>query len=118
MMPGDDVQLDGHGPRQSAATWTASDRGAGRSRAGLHRPLRDQSRLQRRGRPQCDHRGRRRHADGAARDWRPGSEGSTRGGASYGNVPLIGQAQTYYRITTRIDGPRNTVRYVQALVVI
>jgi Tfp pilus assembly protein PilX len=46
------------------------------------------------------------------------SEGSTRGGASYGNVPLTGQAQTYYRITTRIDGPRNTVRYVQALVVI
>ena len=46
------------------------------------------------------------------------SGGSTRGGASYGNVPLTGQAQTYYRITTRIGGPRNTVRYVQALVVI
>jgi hypothetical protein len=47
-----------------------------------------------------------------------GGEGSTRGGASYGNVPLVAGAQTYYRITTRIDGPRNTVRYVQALVVI
>ncbi len=46
------------------------------------------------------------------------SEGSTRGGASYGNMPLTGMAQTYYRITTRIDGPRNTVRYVQAIVVI
>jgi type IV pilus assembly protein PilX len=46
------------------------------------------------------------------------SEGSTRGGASYGNLPLTGEAQTYYRITTRIDGPRNTVRYVQVLVVI
>jgi Tfp pilus assembly protein PilV len=46
------------------------------------------------------------------------SEGSTRGGASYGNLPLTGEAQTYYRITTRIDGPRNTVRYMQALVVI
>jgi type IV pilus assembly protein PilX len=46
------------------------------------------------------------------------SEGSTRGGVSYGNLPLTGQAQTYYRITTRIDGPRNTVRYVQVLVVI
>lgn len=46
------------------------------------------------------------------------SEGSTRGGASYGNLPLSAEAQTYYRITTRIDGPRNTVRYVQALVVI
>jgi Tfp pilus assembly protein PilX len=46
------------------------------------------------------------------------SEGSTRGGASYGNLPLSAEAQTYYRITTRIDGPRNTVRFVQALVVI
>jgi type IV pilus assembly protein PilX len=45
------------------------------------------------------------------------SEGSTRSGASYGNVPLTGDAQTYYRITVRIAGPRNTVRYVQAAVV-
>jgi len=46
------------------------------------------------------------------------SEGSTRAGGSYGNTPLTGTTQTYYRITTRIDGPRNTVRYVQALVVL
>jgi type II secretory pathway pseudopilin PulG len=46
------------------------------------------------------------------------SEGSTRAGASYGNLPLTGTAQTYYRITTRVDGPRNTVRYVQAFVVL
>lgn len=46
------------------------------------------------------------------------SEGSTRGGGSYGNLPLTGESQQYYRITTRIDGPRNTVRYIQALVVI
>ena len=46
------------------------------------------------------------------------SEGSTRGGPSYGNLPLTGESQTYYRITTRIDGPRNTVRYTQAFVVI
>jgi len=46
------------------------------------------------------------------------SEGSTRGGPSYGNLPLTGESQQYYRITTRIDGPRNTVRYVQAMVVI
>lgn len=46
------------------------------------------------------------------------SEGSTRGGASYGNMPLTGMSQTYYRITTRIDGPRNTVRFVQAIVVL
>jgi type IV pilus assembly protein PilX len=46
------------------------------------------------------------------------SEDSTRIGASYGNTPLTGLSQTYYRVTTRIDGPRNTVRYVQALVVL
>jgi len=46
------------------------------------------------------------------------SEGSTRGGPSYGNMPLTGESQQYYRITVRIDGPRNTVRYIQALVVI
>jgi Tfp pilus assembly protein PilX len=46
------------------------------------------------------------------------SEGSTRGGGSYGNIPLTAESQTYYRITTRIAGPRNTVRYVQAFVVI
>jgi Tfp pilus assembly protein PilX len=47
-----------------------------------------------------------------------GGEGSTRMGASYGNMPLVAGAQTYYRITTRVDGPRSTVRYAQALVVI
>jgi Tfp pilus assembly protein PilX len=46
------------------------------------------------------------------------SEGSTKGGASYGNLPLSGSGQTYYRITTRVEGPRNTARYVQALVII
>lgn len=46
------------------------------------------------------------------------SEGSTRGGPSYGNMPLTGETQQYYRITTRVEGPRNTVRYVQTLVVI
>ncbi len=46
------------------------------------------------------------------------SEDSTRIGASYGNAPLTSLAQTYYRVTTRIDGPRNTVRYVQALIVL
>lgn len=46
------------------------------------------------------------------------SEGSTRSGGAYGNLPLTGSSQTYYRITTRIDGPRNTTRYVQAFVVL
>jgi type IV pilus assembly protein PilX len=45
------------------------------------------------------------------------SSGSTRTGGYYGNLPLSGTAQTYYRITTRIVGPRNTVRFVQAYVV-
>ncbi len=44
------------------------------------------------------------------------SEGSTRGGGSYGNTPLTGESQTYFRITTRVDGPRNTVRYTQVIV--
>lgn len=44
------------------------------------------------------------------------SEGSTRGGGSYGNTPLTGMTQSYFRITTRVDGPRNTVRYAQAMV--
>jgi Tfp pilus assembly protein PilX len=45
------------------------------------------------------------------------SSNSTRSGGSYGSLPLSGQPQTYYRITTRVIGPRNTVRYVQAFVV-
>ena len=45
------------------------------------------------------------------------SSNSTRAGGSYGSLPLSGQPQTYYRITTRVIGPRNTVRYVQAFVV-
>jgi Tfp pilus assembly protein PilX len=36
---------------------------------------------------------------------------------SYGGTPLSTELQTYYRITTRVIGPRNTVRYVQAFVV-
>jgi Tfp pilus assembly protein PilX len=44
------------------------------------------------------------------------SAGSTKGGGSYGVTPLKGSAQPYYRITTRVDGPHNTVGYVQAFV--
>jgi type IV pilus assembly protein PilX len=47
-----------------------------------------------------------------------GSQASSRMGASYGNTPLSGSAQRYYRITTRVSGPRNTVRYVQAFVML
>lgn len=45
------------------------------------------------------------------------SSNSTRAGGAYGSMPLSGTPQTYYRITTRVTGPRNTVRYVQAFVV-
>ncbi|MFO1504346.1 MAG: hypothetical protein U1F39_11115 [Steroidobacteraceae bacterium] len=45
------------------------------------------------------------------------SSNSTRAGGSYGSLPLSGVPQTYYRVTTRVMGPRNTVRYVQAFVV-
>lgn len=49
----------------------------------------------------------------------PGTKtGSTQLGASYGSAPLSGSPQHYYRITTRTTGPRNTVRYTQAFVVL
>lgn len=41
-------------------------------------------------------------------------QGSTKGGGSYGQTPLSGSAQPYYRITARVAGPRGTVSYVQA----
>lgn len=44
------------------------------------------------------------------------STGSTKGGGSYGVTPLSGTAQPYFRITTRVDGPHNTVSYVQAFI--
>jgi len=45
-------------------------------------------------------------------------DGSTRASASYGQTPLSGGTQYYYRVTVRISGPRNTVRYVQTLVIL
>jgi Tfp pilus assembly protein PilX len=44
-----------------------------------------------------------------------GTEGSSQGSASSG-PPLSRDTQVYYRITTRITGPRNTVSYAQAMV--
>ncbi len=43
---------------------------------------------------------------------------STQVGPTYSRRPFSGSSQTYYRITTRITGPRGTIRYVQAFVVI
>jgi type IV pilus assembly protein PilX len=33
-----------------------------------------------------------------------------------GSVPLKFNGQSYYRITSRIEGPRNTVSYVQTII--
>jgi hypothetical protein len=41
-------------------------------------------------------------------------EGSSKGA---GFVALQGTSQVYYRITTRIAGPKSTVSYVQAIIV-
>jgi Tfp pilus assembly protein PilX len=45
----------------------------------------------------------------------PGKSGS-KGGVAYGERALTGTSQPYYRITARIDGPKNTVSFVQAMV--
>ncbi len=47
-----------------------------------------------------------------------GTASSTQVGPSYSRRPFTGGSQNYYRITTRITGPRDTVRYVQAFVVL
>lgn len=47
---------------------------------------------------------------------RTGGAGSTKGGGSYGQLPLTGSAQQFYRVTTRVSGPRNTESFVQAVV--
>jgi Tfp pilus assembly protein PilX len=45
-----------------------------------------------------------------------GTSGGTKGGATYGSFALPSTSQIYYRITTRVTGPRNTVSYVQVMV--
>jgi type IV pilus assembly protein PilX len=44
------------------------------------------------------------------------SVGSTKGGGSYGSSPLAGTSLVFYRITTKIEGPKFTVSYLQAFV--
>lgn len=46
------------------------------------------------------------------------SSGSTKGGAGYGQKPLSGKLQVYYRVTSRIAGPRNSTSYVQAIILL
>ena len=45
-----------------------------------------------------------------------GTASGTKGGATYGSFALPSTSQIYYRITTRVTGPRNTVSYVQVMV--
>ena len=45
-----------------------------------------------------------------------GTAGGTKGGATYGSFALPSTSQIYYRITTRVTGPRNTVSYIQVMV--
>ena len=47
-----------------------------------------------------------------------GLTSSNRDAASYSGNPIGAGEQPYYRITTRVLGPRGTVRYIQAYVVL
>jgi Tfp pilus assembly protein PilX len=44
------------------------------------------------------------------------SSSGTKGTTSYGSAGLPGVSSTYYRVTVRVAGPRNTLSYVQAIV--
>lgn len=44
--------------------------------------------------------------------------GSTAGAASYGQKALTSVSQVYYRVTIKVVGPKNTVSYAQAFVLI
>lgn len=41
--------------------------------------------------------------------------GASKGGGAYGVLSLTNTVQPYYRVTTRVTGPRNTVSYVQSI---
>jgi Tfp pilus assembly protein PilX len=41
--------------------------------------------------------------------------GASKGAVAYGTAALPGTSNTYYRVTVRVTGPRNTVSYVQAV---
>lgn len=44
--------------------------------------------------------------------------GGSQGSSSYGSYSITGKAMMFYRITSRIEGPRNTVGYVQSQILI
>lgn len=41
--------------------------------------------------------------------------GGGKGGISYGQIPASPALQPYFRVTARVDGPRNTISYTQAV---
>ena len=41
--------------------------------------------------------------------------GGSKGGGSYGVLPLSNTTAPYYRVTVRAKGPRNTVSYIQSI---
>jgi len=45
-----------------------------------------------------------------------GVTASTHGSGTYGSAALATSSQVYFQVTVRVDGPRNTVSYVQAVV--
>ncbi len=53
---------------------------------------------------------------GAGCEATPELTGSESGSRGSGVVQLLTEAQRYYRITARVDGPRNTVSFVQVVV--
>jgi len=44
-----------------------------------------------------------------------GSLGGSKGGIQYGERPLTGNTTAYYRVTAQIQGPKNTLSYVQTM---
>ena len=62
-------------------------------------------------------RGERIAQGGRGLTWndKPGAGDSNRGGASYPTGLPPPPPQVYYRVTTRVDGPRNTRSYTQVL---
>jgi Tfp pilus assembly protein PilX len=44
-----------------------------------------------------------------------GTGASTKRGPHYGDYPLTGGVQPYFRVTVRVEGPRGTVSYVQSI---
>ena len=43
------------------------------------------------------------------------ASGGSKGGGSYGVLPLTNTTAPYFRVTARAAGPRNTVSYVQSI---